>query len=78
MKTKYHLEIYDPEMNDCVVGSYKSDTPFGALSVGDEINGMTMDLSEMRQTLRIVKIQHIIWVIEDSHIAHKICVWTEY
>lgn len=77
MKTQYHLEIYEPDMSDCVAGHYESSTPFGALCVGDEISGMSLNLSDRCKSLRIVKIQHIFWVIEDSHMSHKICVWTE-
>lgn len=77
MKTQYHLEIYEPDMSDCVAGHYESDTPFGALCVGDEISGMSLNLSDRHKNLRIVKIQHISWVIEGSHMSHKICVSTE-
>lgn len=77
MKTQYHLEIYEPDMNGCVAGHYKSDSPFGALSVGDEISGMSLNVSDRQKDLRIIKIQHIFWDIENSHTSHKICVWTE-
>lgn len=77
MKTQYHLEIYEPDMSDCVAGLYESDTPFGALSVGDEISGMSLNSSDRHKNLRIIKIQHIFWIIENSHMSHKICVWTE-
>ena len=43
MKTQYLLEIYEPDMSDCVAGHYESDTPFGALCVGDEISGMSLN-----------------------------------
>ena len=77
MKTQYLLEIYEPDMSDCVAGYYENDTPFGALCVGDEISGMSLNLSERHKNLRIVKIQHNFWVIEGSHMSHKICVWSE-
>ncbi len=77
MKTKYILEIYEPDDSSCVAASYESSTPFGALHIGDEINGHSLNMSESIKHLRITDIQHILWEIEGSHLSHKICVHTE-
>lgn len=50
MKTQYILEIYDPEDLSCVAGLYESSTPFGALNVGDEISGHSLNHSESIKT----------------------------
>ncbi len=50
---------------------------YPAPGIGDEISGMSLNLSERHKNLRIVNKQHIFWVIEGSHMSHKICVWTE-
>lgn len=77
MKTNHYIEIYEPNDNSCVAAHYESETPFGALHVGDEINGASLNNTSDKRHLRITDIQHIFWEIEDSHIAHKICVYTE-
>ncbi|MBC3380425.1 hypothetical protein H8I69_15010 [Serratia fonticola] len=77
MKTEYHLEVYEPDDSSCVAASYQSNTPFGSLKVGEAIHGGSMNLSDQNRTVRITDIQHIFWQIENSHTAHKICVFTE-
>ena len=59
MKMQYHLEIYEPDMSGCVAGHYENNTPFGALSIGDEISGMSLNSSDRQKNLRIIKLQHI-------------------
>lgn len=77
MKTEYHLEIYEPDDSSCVAASYQSNTPFSTLNIGDAIHGGSMNLSDTNKTVRVKDIQHIFWEIKDSHVAHKICVFTE-
>lgn len=71
------LEIYEPDDSSCVAASYKSNTPFSTLNIGDAIHGGSMNLSDTNKTVRVKDIQHIFWEIKDSHVAHKICVFTE-
>lgn len=78
MKTQYILEIYDPEDSSCVAGLFESSRPFGALNVGDEINGNSLNHSESLKKVKITKIEHIFWEIENSHLTHKICVSTQF
>ncbi|MDU5780542.1 MAG: hypothetical protein E6Z83_07015 [Pantoea sp.] len=78
MKTQYHLEIYEPDMSDCVAGHFKSDAPFGALSVGDEINGIPLNTSSSHKNLRIITTKHMFCITEGSHMSHKICVRTDF
>ncbi|HDK6887485.1 TPA: hypothetical protein ACTW1K_002019 [Raoultella planticola] len=77
MKTQYILEIYDPEDLSCVAGLYESNAPFGALNVGDEISGHSLNHSASIKNVKVTKIQHIFWEIENSHLTHKICVTTQ-
>ena len=77
MKTEYHLEIYEPGDNSCVAASYQSNTPLATLCVGDTIHGGLLNLSDSQKNLRVISIQHILWTIEGSHTAHKVCVSTE-
>jgi len=77
MKTEYHLEIYEADDSSCVAASYQSNTPFQTLNIGDAIHGGSMNLSETNKTVRVKDVQHILWEIEDSHTAHKVCVFTE-
>ena len=77
MKTEYYLEIYEPNDISCVAASYESDTPFMPMHVGDAIDGGSLNLSDTNQSVRIRNIRHILWVIEGSHTAHKVCVYTE-
>lgn len=77
MRTDYHLEIYEPNDSSCVAASYVSNSPFMSLQIGDSINGISMNDSDLKYTVRIKDIQHIFWEIEGSHISHKICVFTE-
>ena len=77
MKTEYHLEIYEPDDSSCVAASYESSTPFAGMNIGDAIHGASMNLSDTNKSVRIKDIQHIFWEIEGSHVAHKVCVFTE-
>lgn len=78
MNTKYIMEIYDPEDSSCVAALYESSTPFGALNVGDEISGHSLSFSDSLKNVKITKIQHILFEIENSHLTHKICVSTQF
>lgn len=77
MRIEYHIEIYEVNDSSCVAASYQSETPFMGISVGDVIHGGSMNLSSINKTVRISNIQHIIWEIKDSHIGHKLCIFTE-
>ncbi|CAM6939525.1 hypothetical protein QDQ61_18860 [Citrobacter freundii] len=77
MKTKYVLEIYEPDDDSCVAGLYESDNTFGALHVGHEINGFSLNMTESQNSVKITKIEHILWEVPGSHITHKICVSTK-
>ncbi|ECW0910511.1 hypothetical protein F3R34_18890 [Salmonella enterica subsp. enterica] len=61
--------------------SIKNDGHYFCRAGGNRPDGLnepvTLNLSERHKNLRIVKIQHIFWIIEGSHMSHKICVWTE-
>ncbi|NAW91015.1 MULTISPECIES: hypothetical protein [unclassified Vibrio] len=77
MKTEYHIEIYEPNDDRCVAASYKSESPFMAINVGNTIAGASLNLAEVCQTLRVTEVEHIFWEIDGSHKAHKICLFTE-
>ena len=77
MRTEYYLEIYEPNDSRCIAGGYFSLTPFMAINVGDCIKGGTLNSSSNNKSLRVVALEHIIWNIEGSHTAHKLCIHTE-
>lgn len=77
MKTEYHLEIYEPDDSDCVAGYYESNTPFHPLCVGDAIHGNSLNLSDRKFTVRVKDVQHIFLEVKDSHLTHKVCIFTE-
>ncbi|MBB7656032.1 hypothetical protein HEM24_018220 [Escherichia coli] len=56
MKTQYILEIYDPEDLSCVAGFYESNAPFGALNVGDDISGYSLNHSASIKNVKVTKI----------------------
>ena len=77
LETEYHLEIYPPNDTSYIIGNYCSKTPFLAMSVGDIIHPSSLNTTDEPETLVVKDIQHIIWEIENSHIGHKLCIYTE-
>jgi hypothetical protein len=66
---QYHLEIYEPGSSD-VLTVFKAEKPFWSIHAGDLIN-------LGGKLLKVVSVEHMIWDVEDSHIGHKLCVFTE-
>ena len=77
LSIKYHLEIYPPNDTSCIVAAYSSNTPFASMSRGDIISAASLNMTDDPKTLIIKDIQHIIWEIENSHIGHKLCIYTD-
>lgn len=77
LKTTYVLEIYEPDDDSCVAAVFESKTPFISLSKGDYIHPGFFELSETKEILEVVSIEHIFWKIEDSHQTQKICIRTK-
>jgi len=72
MKTKYYLEIYDPEDEECIAGSFESETPFGALHVGEKIELLNYG----NDVFEITKIIHFFWDLPNGgQTSHKIGVF---
>lgn len=78
---EYHIEIYVDSWLDDPAIAWKSDKPFPALSVGDYFEHRTAGDWLIRpaenQRFKIKEIDHILWAIDDSHIAHKLMVLLE-
>ncbi len=72
----YGLEIYEPGSADDVAAYFESDTPFGAIAKGDLINPVGSGGEAVKQILRVVGIEHIVWESKGEGIKHKICVFT--
>lgn len=75
---QYHLEIYEPgSVDDCWV-VFKSERPFLSINTGDIINPVLWINSKApMKVLKVVSVEHMVWETENSHIAHKLCVFTE-
>lgn len=83
LPTQYHLEVYESSfINDPVLG-IESTTPFPAISIGERFNhqGLSNEVwsnpPQSDQEFRVKDIEHIFWVIENSHIGHKLMVRLE-
>lgn len=72
MKVKYILEITDPNDSDCMLDSFEGDTPFGSMSVGDELT-----LDRFAGKYKIIGVWHILCTAGDSHILDKIVISVE-
>ncbi|EJB8414100.1 hypothetical protein [Vibrio navarrensis] len=77
MKMNYHLEIYEPEDPSCVAGYFESSSPFMTISVGDKISSHSLNQTDELKAVRVTKVEHILWEVENSHVAHKVCIYTE-
>lgn len=73
---QYHLEIYFPNDDRQVLASHFAATPFGAFSVGDEINSQSYEglSSTFTGNFRVEKIEHYVWEV-DTHVGHKVCLY---
>nr|WP_273262165.1 hypothetical protein [Pseudomonas sp.] len=83
LPTQYHIEVYEGSfINDPAWGA-ESTTPFPAISKGERFNHRGLvDAAwyappKSGQCFRVKDIEHIFWVIDDSHIGHKLMVSLE-
>lgn len=79
LRANYDLEIYLPGTTDTVIARYTSSHPFAAINKGDILSYASFNLcgDVNPGSLKVSNIEHIIWEIKDSHITHKVCVFTE-
>lgn len=75
--TEYILEIYEPDDDSCVAASFKSDSPFMSVAKGDYINPDGFTMSEPKDILEVVSVEHLFWEIEGDHFTQKVCVRTK-
>ena len=75
-KTKYVLEINDPEDKGCVVAVFDSSMPFMSISVGDFVNTAMFEEANRLGVLKVTRVEHLLWEIKEIT-THKICVYTE-
>jgi uncharacterized protein len=78
---KYRLEIYAPEACSTLAASFKSTSPFLAISVGDLINRHAwgenaMAIDEDWTLLRVVRVEHLLSEV-GAEAVHHIMVFTE-
>ena len=78
LPVRYHLEIYESSWQNDPSASWRSDSPFPALSIGEyfehrNIEGWQAPPAE-GQRFKIMEIEHIFWESENSHIGHKLMV----
>jgi hypothetical protein len=74
---EYYLEVYEPGSMDTVFISWKSDSPFIAISRGDIVHLPMVEGSESPMyVLKAINVEHILWDTADK-IGHKLCVYTE-
>lgn len=78
LPVRYSLEIYEPGSAYDPWVNFLSNSPFLAISKGDIINPGTWDNSQSpMKVLKVLNVEHMIWEIENDHITHKLCVFTE-
>lgn len=73
--SRYRLSIMDPDGKSGVAAEFESDTPFGAVHVGD-----LLDLTETRHVdtlLRVTRVAHKLHQDEKRGAIHMIRVFTE-
>ncbi|MEQ5167451.1 hypothetical protein ABN211_01805 [Proteus terrae] len=74
---KYYLEIRDPDDSSCVADSFESTEPFMSFSVGDTINGHSIEQEEgLSPHLIITEIEHFIFIVGDTT-HHKVMLYTK-
>jgi hypothetical protein len=83
LPTEYYLEVYEGSLINDPSWSVESSTPFLAIAKGDRFNHLGLSSvawynePQSGQYFRVKDIEHIVWVIESSHIGHKILVSLE-
>lgn len=83
LPTEYHIEVYENSFINDSVWAAESKTPFPAISKGDRFNHRGLsDIAwynppQRGQCFRVKDLEHIFWVIENSHIGHKLMVSLE-
>jgi hypothetical protein len=78
LTTRYSLEIYEPNSVSDVCVHFSSSTPFQSIAKDDIINpGLWPNSKSPMKVLKVVSVEHMVWEIENSHITHKICVFTK-
>ena len=70
MTTMYELEIYGPDDMRACISDFSSDTPFGAISVGDLIP------HEVEGALTVTRVIHMIFGSSKT-LTHKIRIDTK-
>ena len=73
---KYALEIYTPDDDSDMWVMYESNSPFGAMHVGDIIRPVAFDDNVPREMrAAITRIEHSVWD-KGQGLNHKTCVYT--
>jgi hypothetical protein len=79
---QYHLEVYEGSFANDPSFSIEATTPLPSFSVGDYYNhrahnGWSQLPNTEAEAFRVKAVEHIVWVIEKSHIGYKAMVLLE-
>ncbi len=82
LPTQYHIEVYENSFRNDASWSAESSTPFPAIAIGEAFQHLGIEAAwytppSSGQVFRVKDIEHIYWVIESSHIGHKLMVALE-
>jgi hypothetical protein len=71
----YHLEIYENSLHNDPFFYGKAKSPFPVPNLGDHMDSRTFGEAGFKsRRLVVVDVEHIYWVIEGSHLAHKLMI----
>lgn len=81
LPTQYHFEVYEGSFGNDPSLSLLSSTPFPTVGVGDQFehrsDGGWLNPPVGAQVFRVTDVKHFVWVVERSHIGHKLMVTVE-
>lgn len=73
---KYLLEIYEPGDSTTVVGSWPAAAPI-PIAVGDVLRTGAIDPAALPSAaLRVVRLEHALFLGKDGNLRHKLMVFT--
>lgn len=82
LPTQYHIEVYEGSYRNDPFWGVESSTPFPSMSAGEVFGTGGLDVAlydkpNENQVFKIKELKHLFWVIEGSHIGHKLMVCIE-
>ncbi len=79
MPTKYYLTIFAGQNMDHPLAQFDSPSPFGAISVGDILDGSAWkDINPAEMDFRVLNVEHFIHKMEHAkEVSHVVRLYTE-